>query len=119
MLGQNDLKNVQNLTYFVYFFSKPKQLYIYELNFNVWILLSYNFTILHFSDVTLLLPDRAKYLHKWLTAKPQIFARVSTKFELHWNFPYLNKIRPDKFSTINYTVSLMEEIIDMSWKIWY
>ena len=35
MLGQYDLKNVQNLTYFVYFFSKTKHLYIYELNFNV------------------------------------------------------------------------------------
>ena len=62
MLGQYDLKNVQNLTYFVYFFSKTKHLHICELNLNIWLLLSYNFTILHFCDVTLLLPDRAKYL---------------------------------------------------------
>ena len=39
----------------------------------------------------ILLSDRAKYLHKWLTTKPQTCAPVNTKFEIHWNFPYLRQ----------------------------
>ena len=59
MLRQCNFKNVQNWTYFVDFLSKTQYLYIYELNFNVW-----QFYDTAFYDVTLLLPDRAKYLYK-------------------------------------------------------
>ena len=57
-----------------------------------------------------------------MTAKPQICARVCTKFELHRNFPLFKQMRPHSVfllsklissSTINYTETLTEEITDM------